>query len=193
MPGSSVMRKMSAVALSCRSGRSPTRRDGDDARQAEVGPQQAGADHAVMRHDDQPVDLLVAGIGEREHRPVGVAFARAHVHAAHDAVGAGRGRHLDAVVFGALALDGGGEVDRGGVGAHVDGLDARAGRSAEQRRRSGIAAERQARRKPKRRPPARRSIAANPAHCRPGVKSLKIVPISRRLPRGLGQPLPDAP
>ena len=74
----------------------------DDARQAEIGPEQAGADHAVMRHDDQPVDLLVAVVGEREHRPVGVAFARAHLDAAHDAVGAGRGRHLDAVGFGFL-------------------------------------------------------------------------------------------
>ena len=73
------------------------RRDGDDARQAEIGPQQAGADHAVMRRDDQPVDLLVGVVGEREHRPVLSAFARAHLDAADDAVGAGRGRDLDAV------------------------------------------------------------------------------------------------
>ena len=52
------------------------RRDGDDAREPEIGPEQAGADHAVMRHDDQPVDLLVAVVGEREHRPIGAAFAR---------------------------------------------------------------------------------------------------------------------
>jgi len=47
------------------------RRDGDDARQAEIRQQQTGADHPVVRHNDQPVDLLVAGIGERKHRPVG--------------------------------------------------------------------------------------------------------------------------
>ena len=99
------------------------RRDAGDAREAEIGPQEARADHAVMRHDDQAVDLLVAGIGQREHRPVGVALAGAHVHAADDAVGAGRGRHQDAVVLGAVALDRVGQVDGGGVEPHVDGLD----------------------------------------------------------------------
>ncbi len=89
----------------------------DDAREAEIRPQQAGADQPVMRDDDQAVDLLVAGIGEREHRPVGVALARAHVHALDDAVGAGRGRHQDAVAVGAVPLDRGGEVDCGGVAA----------------------------------------------------------------------------
>jgi hypothetical protein len=44
-----------------------------------------------MRDDDQPVDLLVAGIRQRKDRPVGVALACAHVHALHDAVGTGRG------------------------------------------------------------------------------------------------------
>ncbi len=112
VPGSSVTRKMSAVVFSCRTGRSPERRrDAGDARQSEIGPEQAGADHAVMRHDDQPVDLLVGIIGEREHRPVGVGFARAHFDAAHDAVGAGRGGDLDAVGFGFLHVGGGGEID----------------------------------------------------------------------------------
>ena len=78
---------------------------------AEIGPEQAGADHAIMRRDEQPVDLLVAVVGEREHRPVGAALARAHLDAAHDAVGARRGRDLDAVGFGLLPLDGVGEVD----------------------------------------------------------------------------------
>ena len=89
------------------------RRDGDDAREPEVGPQQAGADHPVMRHDDQAVDLLVAGIGEREHRPVGAGLAGAHLDAAHDAVGPGRGRDLDAVAVAGQRLDAVGEVDRG--------------------------------------------------------------------------------
>ena len=100
-----------------------TGRDGDDARQAEVGPEQAGADHAVMRHDDQPVDLLVGIVGEREHRPVVAAFARAHFDAAHDAVGAGRGRNLDAVGFRFLPLGGRGEIDGGNVEPHIDGFD----------------------------------------------------------------------
>ena len=89
------------------------------------GQQQAGADHAVMRHDDQAVDLLVAGVGEREHRPVGRALARRLLHAADDAVGAGRGRDLDAVGFGLDELGDAGEIDRGHVGAHVHRLDGR--------------------------------------------------------------------
>ena len=76
-----------------------------------------------MRHDDQPVDLLVGIIGEREHRPVGVALARAHLDAAHDAVGAGRGGNLDAVAVGLLQFGGGGEIDRGGIEPHVDRFD----------------------------------------------------------------------
>ena len=97
-------------------------RDAGEARQAEIGPDQPGADHAVMRHDDQAVDLLVAVVGEREHRPVVVAFAGAHLDAADDAVGAGRGRHLDAVVVGALAFDRGGEIDRSGAEPDADGF-----------------------------------------------------------------------
>ncbi len=31
------------------------RRDGGDARQSQIGPEQAGADHAVMRHDDEAI------------------------------------------------------------------------------------------------------------------------------------------
>ena len=108
------------------------RRDGGDARQAEVGPEQAGADHAVMRHDDQPVDLFVAVVGEREHRPVGVALARAHLDAAHDAVGSRRGGDLDAVGLGFEDFGGGGEVDGGGIEPHIDGFD-RARRRRRQR------------------------------------------------------------
>ena len=99
------------------------RRDVDDAREAEIGPDQSGADHPVMRRDDQPVDLLVAVIGEREYRPVLAGFAGAHLDAAHDAVGAGRGRNLDAIAVGVLQVDGVGEIDRRGIGAHIDGVD----------------------------------------------------------------------
>ena len=106
------------------------RRDVDDARAAEVGPDQSGADHAVMRRHDEAVDLLVAVVGEREHGPVLAGFAGAHLDAPHDAVGAGRGRNLDAVAFGVLQVDGVGEIDGRGIGAHVDGLDrARGGNS----------------------------------------------------------------
>jgi hypothetical protein len=44
-----------------------------------------------MRRDDETVDLLVAVVGEREHRPVLAGLAGAHFDAADDAVGAGRG------------------------------------------------------------------------------------------------------
>ena len=50
-------------------------------------------------------------------------LARAHLDAADDAVGAGRGRDLDAVAFGFGPLDRVGEVDRRGVDAHIDRLD----------------------------------------------------------------------
>ena len=75
-----------------------------------------------MRHDDQPVDLLVAVVGERENRPVGVAFACAHLDAANDSIGAGRGRDLDAVAFGLLHFGGGGQIDGGGIEPHVHGF-----------------------------------------------------------------------
>ena len=67
-----------------------------------------------MRRDQQSVDLLVAVVDQREHRPVGaaVALARAHLDAPHDAVGARRGRNLDAVVGLAEELDRVGEVER---------------------------------------------------------------------------------
>ena len=85
-----------------------------------------------MRRDDQAVDLLVAVVGEREHRPIGSGFARAHLDAADDAVGAGRGRDLDAVAVGVLELDRVGEVDGRGVEADIDGLDRGSGGDAEQ-------------------------------------------------------------
>ncbi len=107
------------------------RRDVGDAGEPKVGPEQAGADHAVMRHDDQPVDLLVGIVGERKHRPVRAALARAHLDAADDAVGAGRGGYLDAVAVGFLQLGCRGEIDGGNVDAHVDGFD-RARRQARQ-------------------------------------------------------------
>ncbi len=67
------------------------RRDVGDPGAAEIGPEDARSHHAVMRHDDQSLELLVARIDQREHRPIGVALARPHVHAADDAVRAGRG------------------------------------------------------------------------------------------------------
>ena len=106
------------------------RRDGDDAGQAEVGQEQSGSDHAVMRHHDKSVDLLVAGIGESEHRPVGRTLTCRLLHAAHDAVGAGGGRHRDGIAIGLDQFGDAGEVDCGHVGADVHRLDGMGGRRA---------------------------------------------------------------
>ena len=78
-----------------------------------------------MRGDDQTVELVVGVVGEREHHPVLAAFAGAHLDAADDAVGAGRGGDLDAVGVAALMIEHGGEVDRGRVAADADSVNAR--------------------------------------------------------------------
>jgi len=76
-----------------------------------------------VRRDDQAVDLFVAVIREREHRPVVAGLTRAHLDAADDAVRAGGGRNLDAVAFGFRLVDRLGEIDRRGIDAHVDRVD----------------------------------------------------------------------
>ena len=90
-----------------------------------------------MRGDQQPVDLLVAVVGEREDRPVGAArrIRRPHLDTPDDAVGAGCRRHLDAIAGLPEKLDGFGQVERAAVEGHVDrfkrarvlGADAEAG------------------------------------------------------------------
>ena len=80
-----------------------------------------------MRHHDQPVDLFVAVIRKREHGPIIAVLPSAHFDAADDAVGSRRGRNLEAVAFGALALDHRGQIDGGGIAADIDGVE-RAGR-----------------------------------------------------------------
>ena len=57
-----------------------------------------------MRHDDQTLDLLIARIGEREHRPAGVAFAGADVHSADDPIRPGRGGNQQAAILAAMAF-----------------------------------------------------------------------------------------
>jgi len=85
-----------------------------------------------VRRDNQAVDLFVAVVGEREYRPIASSFARAHLDAANDAVGAGRGRDLQAIAVGVLEVDGVGEVDGGGIKADIDGLDCGRGGDPEQ-------------------------------------------------------------
>ena len=100
------------------------RGDGGDARRAEIRPDDAGADEAEMRRHDQPRQLLVGIVGQREHDPCRLRawLQRADLDAPNDAVGAGRGRHLDAIALGAVALDRPGQVDRVRIGRHPDRL-----------------------------------------------------------------------
>ena len=99
------------------------RRDGGDARQSEIGPQQSRRHDAIMRRHDQAIELVVGVVGEREHHPVLAAFAGADFDAADDAVGARRGGDLDAVGVAALMIEHRGEVDRRRVAADADGVD----------------------------------------------------------------------
>ncbi len=120
-PGSSVTRKISAVALSCRSGRSPV--DGVMVAMREVprsGHSRPDDDQAIVRGDDQTIELVVGVVGEREHHPVLAAFAGADLDAADDAVGSWRGRNLDAVAVGALLFQNTREVDGRRVTADAD-------------------------------------------------------------------------
>ena len=55
----------------------------------------------MWRHD-QAVDLLVAVVGQREHRPVVSGLAGAHLDPADDAVGTGCGGNLETVAVGML-------------------------------------------------------------------------------------------
>ena len=84
-----------------------------------------------MRRDDQARQLLVGIIGQREDDPGRLAarLQRADFDAAHDAVGARRGRDLNAVALGAVMFDGVGQIDRVGVDRHAHRLH-REGRMA---------------------------------------------------------------
>ena len=78
--------------------------DGRDSRRAEIRPDEARADKAKMRRHDQPCQLLLGIIGQREHDPgrLSARLERADLDPADDAVGAGRGRHLNAIALRAV-------------------------------------------------------------------------------------------
>ena len=80
-----------------------------------------------MRRDDQAGQLLVGIVGQREHDPrrLRPGLERADLDPPDDAVGAGRGRHLDAVALGAVALDRPRQVDGVGVDRDPDRLHRR--------------------------------------------------------------------
>ena len=97
--------------------RALARGDGGDSRRAEIRPDDAGADKAEMRRDDQAGQLLVGIVGQREHDPrrLRPRLERADLDPPDDAVGAGRGRDLDAIALGAVTLDRPRQVDRVGL------------------------------------------------------------------------------
>jgi hypothetical protein len=99
-PGLIVKRKMSASSLVLAvEGEALAGRDGRDALGAEIGPEHARIHQPEMRCDDQPVELLVGGVGEREDRPVAANFVlRLDLDAPHDAVDARRRRHLESLL-----------------------------------------------------------------------------------------------
>ena len=103
------------------------RRDVGNAFGAEVRPEQPGSDQPEMRCDDQPVELLVAAVGEREHRPVAVRMVviGLDLDAPDDAVGPGRGRYLEIFALVAVDLDGLRQVERDVVARNLDRLDCR--------------------------------------------------------------------
>ena len=88
--------------------------DGRDSRRTEIRPNEPRADKAKMRRNNQPCELLLGIIGQREHDPgrLRPRLERADFNPADDAVGAGRGRHLDAIALGAVTLDRPSEIDR---------------------------------------------------------------------------------
>ena len=86
-----------------------------------------------MRRHDQPFELLVGIVGEREDDPVRLraGLLGADLDAPDDAVRAGRGGDLDAVALAVVALDRPGQVDGAAVDRDPDGLDGLRGSHAE--------------------------------------------------------------
>jgi hypothetical protein len=116
--------------------RALARSDGGDSRRTEIRPDEARTDKAEMRRHDQPRQLLLGIVGQREHDPRGLSprLERADLDPPDDAVGTGRGRHLDAVALGAVTLDRPGEIDRVRIRRNPDRLHG-AGGPAERRER----------------------------------------------------------
>ena len=125
-PGLSVTRKTSASGLACRSSAKPSlgviaamRLD------PRSGQNRPEFDQPEMRRDDQPVELLVGRVGERENRPVaaGALVIGLDLDAPHDAVGAGRRGNLEILALVLVDLDRAGQIERDIVARDLDRLD----------------------------------------------------------------------
>ena len=125
-PGLSVTRKTSASGLVCRSSAKPSLGVIAAMRlEPRSGQNSPEFDQTEMRRDDQPVELLVGRVGEREHRPVAARplVVGLDLDAAHDAVGAGA---VDTWKFSPWLLvdfDGARQVERDVVARDLDRLD----------------------------------------------------------------------
>ena len=126
VPGFSVTRNTSASGLVWRSSAKPSLGVIAAMRvEPRSGQKMPEFDQPEMRRDDQPVELLVGGVGEREHGPVA---GRARVigldlDAPHDAVGSGRGRNLEILALVAVDFDGARKVERDVVAGNLDRFD----------------------------------------------------------------------
>jgi len=89
------------------------RRDGCDPAGAEIRPDQPRIDQPEVRRDDQPVDLAIGRIGDREHGPVSgrALVIGLHLDAPDDAVGSRCRLHLKTGPLVAIDLDSAREVD----------------------------------------------------------------------------------
>ena len=126
------MTNWSASGFSSRSGRMPWLAVIAAMREPpQIRPDHARPDETEMRGHENPVDLLVGVVGEREHHPVRscAAIASLHHDAADDAVLAGGGGDLDQVAIGAVALDHRRQVDGRSVEGHPHGFHGRSRRS----------------------------------------------------------------
>ncbi len=103
------------------------RGDRGNARRAQIGPDDAGADEAEVRRHDQALHLLVGVVRQREHDPGGLraGLAGGDLDASHDAVGARCGRHLQTIALRAVVLDRLGQIDRLSVERDTNGFDSR--------------------------------------------------------------------
>jgi hypothetical protein len=76
-----------------------------------------------MRCNDQPIELVVGIVGEREHHPILSTFAGADFDSTDDTVSARRRGNLDAVGIAALVIEHGGKIDCRRVTADADRVD----------------------------------------------------------------------
>ena len=111
-------------------GESLAGRDRGDAAGTQIGPEQSGVHQPEMRRHDQPVNLLVGGVGKREDAPVAgrAGVVGLHLDAADDTVGTRRRGDLKVLALIPVELQCAREIERHVVARDLDRLDGVAGR-----------------------------------------------------------------